>query len=61
MLNHIHSFTGVKCPNPGKISNGKVTPTFPQYLYRDYIQVYCDPGYKLMMVNSFAYKQENQN
>ncbi|XP_056619303.1 complement C1r-A subcomponent-like [Triplophysa dalaica] len=39
----------VKCPNPGKISNGKVTPTYPQYLYRDYIQVYCDPGYKLMM------------
>ncbi|KAI7806391.1 complement C1r-A subcomponent [Triplophysa rosa] len=39
----------VKCPNPGKISHGKVTPTYPQYLYRDYIQVYCEPGYKLMM------------
>lgn len=53
----IISFTGVECPNPGTIRNGKVTPIFPQYLYRDYIQVYCEQGYKLMMVNSFAYKQ----
>ncbi|XDV40452.1 hypothetical protein PO909_009537 [Leuciscus waleckii] len=39
----------VKCPNPGSISNGKVTPVFAQYLYRDYIHVRCNPGYKLMM------------
>ncbi|KAG7469364.1 hypothetical protein MATL_G00127970 [Megalops atlanticus] len=39
----------VQCESPGKISNGKVTPSFPQYLYRDYIHVRCDTGYKLMM------------
>lgn len=40
----------MKCPQPGSISNGKVTPVFAQYLYRDYIHVRCNPGYKLMMV-----------
>ncbi|XP_048036405.1 complement C1s subcomponent-like [Megalobrama amblycephala] len=39
----------VKCPYPDSISNGKVTPDFEEYLYRDYIYVRCDPGYKLMM------------
>lgn len=44
------SFKGVKCPYPDSISNGKVTPDFEEYLYRDYIYVRCNPGYKLMMV-----------
>ncbi|XP_065101430.2 complement C1r-A subcomponent-like [Paramisgurnus dabryanus] len=39
----------VECPNPGRISNVRVTPYVPQYLYRDYIQVSCETGYKLMM------------
>ncbi|XP_051574547.1 complement C1s subcomponent-like [Myxocyprinus asiaticus] len=39
----------VQCPNPGRIHNGRVTPNFAKYLYRDYIQVRCDQGYKLMM------------
>ncbi|KAK2902891.1 hypothetical protein QQF64_010244 [Cirrhinus molitorella] len=39
----------VRCPNPGNIDNGKVTPNFAQYLYRDYIHVRCNPGFKLMM------------
>ncbi|XP_055781231.1 complement C1r-A subcomponent-like isoform X2 [Salvelinus fontinalis] len=39
----------VQCASPSSITNGRVTPNFPQYYYRDYIQVSCDPGYKLMM------------
>ncbi|XP_048010208.1 complement C1r-A subcomponent-like [Megalobrama amblycephala] len=39
----------VECPHPGSISNGRVTPHFTNYLYRDYIHVRCNPGYKLMM------------
>ncbi|XP_028837038.1 complement component 1, r subcomponent [Denticeps clupeoides] len=39
----------VKCENPKDIKNGRVTPDFDQYLYRDYIHVRCDTGYKLMM------------
>ncbi|XP_052000847.1 complement C1r-A subcomponent-like [Xyrauchen texanus] len=39
----------VQCPSPGGIRNGRVTPNFTQYLYRDYIHVLCNPGYKLMM------------
>uniref|UniRef100_A0A4W5N2A1 complement subcomponent C1r n=1 Tax=Hucho hucho TaxID=62062 RepID=A0A4W5N2A1_9TELE len=39
----------VQCASPSSITNGRVTPNFPQFYYRDYIQVRCDPGYKLMM------------
>ncbi|XP_066540006.1 complement C1r-A subcomponent-like isoform X2 [Hoplias malabaricus] len=39
----------VECKLEKSISNGRVTPDFPQYFYRDYIHVRCDEGYKLMM------------
>ncbi|KAL6488935.1 hypothetical protein MHYP_G00026760 [Metynnis hypsauchen] len=39
----------VECKLEKSISNGRVTPDFPQYFYRDYIHVRCDQGYKLMM------------
>lgn len=42
--------SGVQCPFPGNLAKGRVTPVFSEYLYRDYIFVRCDPGYKLMMV-----------
>lgn len=42
--------SGVKCPLPGNVAKGRVTPRLAQYLYRDYIFVRCDPGYKLMKV-----------
>lgn len=43
-------FPGVKCPFSGTVAKGRVTPMLSEYLYRDYIFVRCDPGYKLMMV-----------
>lgn len=43
-------FPGVQCPHPGSLAHGRVTPTLNEYLYRDYIFVRCDTGYKLMMV-----------
>lgn len=43
-------FPGVKCPFPGKVAKGRVTPALTEYLYRDYIFVRCDQGYKLMTV-----------
>ncbi|XP_045900499.1 complement C1r subcomponent-like [Micropterus dolomieu] len=39
----------VKCPFPGKVTKGRVTPVLTEYFYRDYIYVTCDRGYKLMM------------
>ncbi|XP_017319765.2 complement C1r subcomponent isoform X1 [Ictalurus punctatus] len=39
----------VECKIEGGIRNGRITPNFPKYSYRDYIQVRCDTGYKLMM------------
>ncbi|XP_034553172.1 complement C1r-A subcomponent-like [Notolabrus celidotus] len=42
----------VKCPSPGNVAKGRVTPIFTQYLYRDHISVRCDQGYKLMMDGS---------
>lgn len=45
--------SGVKCPLPGNVANGRITPSATQmgeYLYRDYIYVRCDTGYKLMKV-----------
>lgn len=42
--------SGVQCPFPGTLTNGRVTPSLSRYLYRDYIFVRCDTGYKLMMV-----------
>ncbi|KAJ8287792.1 hypothetical protein COCON_G00004510 [Conger conger] len=44
-----YSTQRVQCESPNGIANGKVTPNLPQYLYRDYISVLCDVGYKLMM------------
>ncbi|XP_027145520.1 complement C1r-A subcomponent-like [Larimichthys crocea] len=38
----------VKCPFPGKVAKGRVTPVLSEYLYRDHIFVRCDQGYKLM-------------
>uniref|UniRef100_A0A8C4F3U5 complement subcomponent C1r n=1 Tax=Dicentrarchus labrax TaxID=13489 RepID=A0A8C4F3U5_DICLA len=42
--------THMQCPFPGKVGRGRVTPVLTEYLYRDYISVRCDPGYKLMTV-----------
>uniref|UniRef100_A0A8C9YQD9 Vitamin K-dependent protein C n=1 Tax=Sander lucioperca TaxID=283035 RepID=A0A8C9YQD9_SANLU len=39
----------VKCPLPGNVAKGRVTPILTEYFYRDYIYVRCDQGYKLMM------------
>ncbi|XP_053349501.1 complement component 1, r subcomponent [Clarias gariepinus] len=39
----------VECKIEGKIQNGRITPEFLRYSYRDYIHVRCDTGYKLMM------------
>ncbi|KAK9513987.1 hypothetical protein VZT92_027479 [Zoarces viviparus] len=39
----------VKCPFPGNVAEGRVTPILPEYFYRDYIFVRCEQGYKLMM------------
>ncbi|XP_037640636.1 complement C1r-A subcomponent-like isoform X2 [Sebastes umbrosus] len=39
----------VKCPFPGNVAKGRVTPILTEYLYRDYIFARCDQGYKLMM------------
>lgn len=44
-------FPGVKCPSPGSVAKGRVTPNLSEYLFRDYIYVRCDQGYKLMMVS----------
>ncbi|KAK7886900.1 hypothetical protein WMY93_026521 [Mugilogobius chulae] len=39
----------VKCAPPGSVPRGRVTPTLSEYLYRDYVYVRCQTGYKLMM------------
>ncbi|XP_024123551.1 complement C1r-A subcomponent [Oryzias melastigma] len=39
----------VKCPIPGRVTRGRVTPSMTEYFYRDHIYVRCDQGYKLMM------------
>ncbi|KAM4580610.1 complement C1r subcomponent-like isoform 1-T1 [Odontesthes bonariensis] len=39
----------VKCPVPGNVVKGRVTPSLTEYFYRDHIFVRCDQGYKLMM------------
>ncbi|XP_034029542.1 uncharacterized protein LOC117513470 [Thalassophryne amazonica] len=39
----------VKCPSPGDVDRGRVTPLLSEFYYRDYIFVRCDQGYKLMM------------
>lgn len=44
-------FPGMKCPSPGSVAKGRVTPNLSEYLFRDYIYVRCDQGYKLMMVS----------
>ncbi len=46
------SFPG-KCPFPGNVAKGRVTPVLTEYFYRDYVDVTCDRGYKLMMVWCF--------
>lgn len=50
MSQRLLCFPGVQCPFPGSVAHGRVTPTLNEYLYRDYIFVRCDTGYKLMMV-----------
>ncbi|CAL8247375.1 unnamed protein product [Lota lota] len=44
-----YSTQRVSCPFPGSMTNGRVTPAFTQYFYKDYIHIRCDQGYKLMM------------
>ncbi|KAI9999734.1 hypothetical protein NQD34_011577 [Periophthalmus magnuspinnatus] len=44
-----YTTTRVKCPPPGTVSRGRITPTLDEYFYRDYIFVRCQMGYKLMM------------
>uniref|UniRef100_A0A671WK23 complement subcomponent C1r n=1 Tax=Sparus aurata TaxID=8175 RepID=A0A671WK23_SPAAU len=39
----------VKCPFPGNVAKGRVTPTLTEYFYRDYIHVTCKRGYRLIM------------
>ncbi|XP_076826724.1 complement component 1, r subcomponent isoform X2 [Brachyhypopomus gauderio] len=39
----------VECKIERNIMNGRITPEFPQYFYRDYIHLRCDLGYKLVM------------
>uniref|UniRef100_H2MAB2 Vitamin K-dependent protein C n=3 Tax=Oryzias latipes TaxID=8090 RepID=H2MAB2_ORYLA len=39
----------MKCPMPGSVTRGRVTPSMTEYFYRDHIYVRCDQGYKLMM------------
>ncbi|KAM8734601.1 mannan-binding lectin serine protease 2-like [Acanthopagrus schlegelii] len=41
--------TEVKCPFPGNVAKGRVTPTLMEYFYRDYIHVTCKRGYRLIM------------
>ncbi|XP_015226220.1 PREDICTED: complement C1r subcomponent-like [Cyprinodon variegatus] len=43
-----YSTSRVKCPVPGKVARGKVTPSLTEYFYRDPIYVRCEQGYKLM-------------
>ncbi|CAK6966224.1 complement C1r subcomponent-like [Scomber scombrus] len=53
----------VKCPFPGNLPKGRVTPVLTEYFYRDYIYVRCDQGYKLMMddqeIDSFSAMCQN--
>ncbi|MGH0119769.1 UNVERIFIED_CONTAM: hypothetical protein FKN15_025648 [Acipenser sinensis] len=43
-----YSSKRVKCPMPVQFPNGKITPVFEEYRYRDYIKVRCNVGYKMM-------------
>ncbi|MBN3309092.1 C1RA protein, partial [Amia calva] len=47
-----YSTERVQCPSPSGITNGRVSPDFPEYRFRDYITIRCDTGYKMMMVIS---------
>ncbi|KAM9309988.1 complement component 1, r subcomponent [Pholidichthys leucotaenia] len=53
----------VKCPPPGDVKRGRVTPVLKEYFYSDHIFVRCDQGYKLMMdgqeVDSFSTMCQN--
>uniref|UniRef100_A0A673A7A1 complement subcomponent C1r n=1 Tax=Sphaeramia orbicularis TaxID=375764 RepID=A0A673A7A1_9TELE len=53
-----YSTERVKCPSPGSVPQGRVTPVLAEYFYRDYVFVRCDQGYKLMMngyeIDSFS-------
>ncbi|XP_066568387.1 complement component 1, r subcomponent [Amia ocellicauda] len=44
-----YSTERVQCPSPSGITNGRVSPDFPEYRFRDYITIRCDTGYKMMM------------
>ncbi|XP_076592860.1 ovochymase-2-like [Chaetodon auriga] len=39
----------VKCPFPGNVAKGRMTPVLTEYFFRDYIYVTCKRGYRLMM------------
>ncbi|KAL7393553.1 hypothetical protein ABVT39_012741 [Epinephelus coioides] len=58
-----YSTNRVKCPIPGDVAMGRVTPILTEYFYRDYIFVRCDQGYKLMMdgeeITSFSTMCQN--
>ncbi|XP_045901319.1 complement C1r-A subcomponent-like isoform X1 [Micropterus dolomieu] len=44
-----YSTNRVRCPFPGNVAKGRVTPILTEYLYRDYVYLRCEQGYKLMM------------
>ncbi|XP_074541953.1 complement C1r subcomponent-like [Halichoeres trimaculatus] len=44
----VHHLHREKCPFPGNVTKGQVTPISDEYLYRNNISVHCDQGYKLM-------------
>nr|XP_046255134.1 complement C1r subcomponent-like [Scatophagus argus] len=43
-----YSTNRIKCPFPGNVTKGRVTPVLNEYFFRDYIHVTCKQGYKLM-------------
>ncbi|KAM9353493.1 complement C1r subcomponent-like [Symphorus nematophorus] len=44
-----YSANEVKCPFPGDVARGKVTPVLTEYSLRDYIYVTCKRGYRMIM------------
>ncbi|XP_061531448.1 complement C1r-A subcomponent [Phycodurus eques] len=39
----------VRCPHPGRVTNGRVPSLLTEFFYRDYIFVQCNQGHRLMM------------
>ncbi|XP_041797887.1 complement C1r subcomponent-like [Chelmon rostratus] len=44
-----YSTNEVKCPFPGNVAKGRVTPVLTEYFFRYNIFVTCKPGHRLMM------------